>query len=118
MFSIRKPTESIVIDLLADGPKRDHELFRQLNLRIEANLNVPTEIARHFLAWLLTHDQESFENMMADLEVRGVVERHDNLIRVESDWEDERTYIGSRMYELRDGIYSQAVDVLPFLKTA
>lgn len=102
MFSIRKPAETIVIDILANEMQmHERDLLQEANEKMQEHIAHTISVGHTFLAWLLLHNKDSFRRMLDDMERRHVVIHTEKVILDESEWDDPRRFVTSRIYELR-----------------
>lgn len=110
MFSIRKPAEAIVIEILADEMyMHEHPLLQETNERIKQRIARTTTLGHRLLEWLMLHDKESFRQMLDDMEKRNVVKHTDRVIHEYSEWDEPRKFIQTRIYELQGDTHEQCV---------
>lgn len=117
MFSIRNPQEGIVLDLLAQGPHRDRVLLTKLKERLQTSDDI-TEALRQLAYCLLRKNPETFAQLMARLEEENKVRHTDSLVLEKSEWDPERQFVASRIYELAEGSRQGTLDVMRYMKTA
>ncbi len=100
MFSIRKPTEAIVIDILMNGRMEEGALLQKTNEKTKELVDGITQYGRHLAYLLLAHTPQTFAAMLRDMEAREVVKRTEILIKDEPEWEPPKQFVKERLYEL------------------
>ena len=108
MFSIRKPSEAIVISLLAEEMyMHERPLLAKTNEVMKERIAQLTTMGRQLLEWIMLHNKESFRAMMDDMESRKVVKHTDRLIHEYSEWDEPRRFLQTRIYELQGDLHEQ-----------